>query len=89
MGAIGSISCGYLVKVIGRIPLFLFAAILSAILILTMQFFWIPDPAQSEIFYIMAGLIGLCNAIFNTQVNCMFFGFLKYHITCLLYLNIF
>lgn len=69
MDAIGSITCGWVVKITGRIPIFIFGALLNAALITTL-FLWRPDPTNPVIFFVIAGLWGLADSIWQTQINC-------------------
>lgn len=69
VSAFGSIACGYLVKVVGRIPLFLFGSLTNFALLVAMQFFWVPDPSKPEIFFIVAALNGITNAVWGTLIN--------------------
>lgn len=75
MDAIGSILCGSVVKITGRIPIFIFGALLNAALIITL-FLWNPDPNNPVIFFVIAGLWGLADSIWQTQINCMLKDFI-------------
>lgn len=68
--ALGSIIVGNLIKVTGRIPIILLGASINITLISTMLFLWNADPNHPEFFFIIAGLWGVGNAIWNTQINC-------------------
>ena len=72
--AIGSITCGSIVKRVGRIPIFIFGASLNAALITTL-FLWRPDPSNSAVFFVIAALWGLSDSIWQTQINCTYFIF--------------
>lgn len=67
--AFGSFLFGILVKLIGRIPIFLFGSALSFALLLTLAFFWHPDPNHPEIFFIVSGLWGLTYSVWFAQLN--------------------
>ena len=69
VSAIGSITCGYLVKVVGRMPLFLFGTLTNFALLVAMQFFWQPDSSRPEIFYIVAAVNGIADAVWGTLTN--------------------
>ncbi len=69
VGALSSLGCGYLVKFVGRIPIFVFGSAINFSLILTMLFFWSPDPSHPEVFFIVAGFWATANSVWNTQLN--------------------
>jgi len=66
--ALGSLLCGFLVKIVGRVPIFLFAAATNVALIVT-WLSWEPDPSQPVIFFVLAALWGLADAVWQTQIN--------------------
>jgi len=68
--AVSSMLWGYLVKIIGRLPIFLIGAVIHFSLILTMLFFWNPDPRQApELYFVVIGLWGVAHAVWDTQIN--------------------
>ena len=70
--AIGSITCGSVVKKVGRVPIFLFGAALNLALIITLLI-WRPDPNVPVIYFVIAALWGLADSIWQTQIN-SFYG---------------
>ncbi|CAF3615188.1 unnamed protein product [Adineta steineri] len=72
--SIGSFSFGQLVKYVGRWPCFIIAAIINYSLIITM-FLWKPSENQIYVLFILAGLWGLADAVWQTQINA-FYGVL-------------
>ncbi|UJR14080.1 hypothetical protein I4U23_001076 [Adineta vaga] len=72
--SIGSLSFGQLVKYVGRWPCFIIAAIINYSLIITM-FIWKPSENQIYVLFILAGLWGLADAVWQTQINA-FYGVL-------------
>ena len=66
--AVGSVVSGSLVRQLGRVPIFLFGAVVNAALVVTLLF-WRPDPSQAAVFYVIAALWGVCDAIWQTQIN--------------------
>ena len=48
--------------------IFTFGAILNSTLIVIL-FVWIPTKDEPLIFFIIAGLWGICDAIWQTQIN--------------------
>jgi predicted MFS family arabinose efflux permease len=72
--SIGSLSFGQLVKYIGRWPCFVIAGVINYSLIITM-FNWKPSDNQIAILFVIAGLWGLADAVWQTQINA-FYGVL-------------
>ncbi|CAF2407648.1 unnamed protein product [Rotaria sp. Silwood2] len=72
--SIGSFSFGQLVKYVGRWPCFVIAALINYSLIITM-FIWKPSEDQMVILFVLAGLWGLADAVWQTQINA-FYGVL-------------
>ncbi|CAF4042969.1 unnamed protein product [Rotaria sordida] len=72
--SIGSFCFGQLVKFIGRWPCFVIAAIINYSLIITM-FIWKPTDKQIYVLFILAGLWGLADAVWQTQIT-SFYGVL-------------
>ena len=72
--SIGSFGFGQLVKYIGRWPCFVLAALINYSLIITM-FLWKPSEDQIAVLFIIAGLWGLADAVWQTQINA-FYGVL-------------
>ena len=70
--AIGSFAFGPLVKIVGRPPLYIFGALLNIALFITMLN-WQPDSTKPVPFYVIAGLYGLADSIWQTQLNCKYF----------------
>jgi hypothetical protein len=53
---------------VGRIPIFLFGAILNIVVIVVL-FDWMPNPNEAYVFFILAGLWGVSDAVWQTQIN--------------------
>lgn len=70
--ALGSITCGSIVKIVGRMPIFIFGALLNAGLIIAL-FLWQPDPSKPVIYFVIAFFWGLADSIWQTQINCKCF----------------
>lgn len=66
--AICSFSFGFVIKVVGRVPIFIFGTIVNAIVIVIF-FTWSPNPDQAYMFYILAALWGVADAVWQTQIN--------------------
>lgn len=69
--AVGSITFGSIVRAIGRVPIFIFAAALNLGLIIAL-FLWRPDPSEPVVFFVLAALWGLADSIWQTQINCKY-----------------
>ena len=65
--AIGSITCGYVIKYIGRIPTSLIGAALHLSLIIALLF-WRPNPAEPAAYFIIAGLWGLADSVWHIHL---------------------
>jgi predicted MFS family arabinose efflux permease len=68
--ALASISFGPVIRHLGRIPVFVFGALLNVSIIITMLL-WKPDPNVPIVFFVIAGLWGIGDAIWQTQINGM------------------
>lgn len=66
--AVASVTCAPLVKYVGRITIFVFGAIINISTIIVMLT-WTPDPKHPIMFFVVAGLWGLGDAIWQTQIN--------------------
>ena len=55
-------------RYVGRVPVFLFGAALNVGAI-TVLFVWTPDPEEKEIFFVLAAVWGMADAIWQTQIN--------------------
>jgi len=78
--AVFSIAFGGIIKAVGRVPIFIFGACLN-IIVIAVLFNWMPNPNQSYIFFIMAGLWGVADAVWQTQINGNFYLFSKIIVT--------
>jgi predicted MFS family arabinose efflux permease len=65
--ALGSYVCGRLVKYTGRIVVFVIAALINYAMIILM-FVWDPKQSQMVLLFVIAGLWGIADAIWQTQV---------------------
>ncbi|ESO90997.1 hypothetical protein LOTGIDRAFT_163509 [Lottia gigantea] len=76
-GIVDAICCftfGRLVQYVGHIPFFALAAVLHGSVQVTLLL-WLPDPDMIYIYYILAGLWGMGDAVIQTQINALY-GFL-------------
>ena len=63
-----SFSFGFIIKKVGRVPIFLFGALINVICVVVF-FTWSPNPEQAYLFYVLAGLWGVADAVWQTQIN--------------------
>ena len=61
---------GTVVRYTGRIPVVIFAALLNLGTIITL-FNWQPNPESFWLFFAIAGIWGIADAIWQTQFNCI------------------
>lgn len=69
--AIFSMVFGSIIKVVGRIPIFVFGAIVNAAIIMVL-YLWKSSPEEPYVFFIIAGCWGLGDAVWQTQVNAFY-----------------
>lgn len=69
--SIGSFVFGQLVKLIGRWPCFMIAALISYAMIITM-FFWRPSADGIVVLFVIAGLWGVADAIWQSQTSALY-----------------
>ena len=63
-----SLGFGYLIKLFGRIPIFVLGAVINAGVIAVL-FTWEPNPDNVEVFFVLAGAWGVADAVWQTQIN--------------------
>ena len=66
--AICSISFGVIIKYTGRLPIYIFGAAINLVFIITLLT-WTPDPEKEYILFVLAGLWGVADAVWQTQIN--------------------
>ncbi|ESO90995.1 hypothetical protein LOTGIDRAFT_178791 [Lottia gigantea] len=76
--AICSFAFGQLVQFIGHIPFFILAFLVHGGVQITLLF-WIPDPDRLIIFYVLAALWGMGDAVIQTQINAFYGNLFKGH----------
>ncbi|CAG0879668.1 unnamed protein product [Cyprideis torosa] len=69
--AMCSYSFGYVIKIVGRIPIFLTGAVVN-VLMLIVLFNWAPTPDQIPVFFVIAGFWGMADAVWQTQINALY-----------------
>merc|ERR1711936_1566305 len=71
LDALCSISFGVVIKFTGRVPIFLLGAIIN-IVVVVIFFEWSPLPSQEYLFYILAAMWGISDAVWQTQINALY-----------------
>ncbi|CAP29326.2 Protein CBR-UNC-93 [Caenorhabditis briggsae] len=66
--AICSLVFGPLIKLFGRMPLFVFGAVVNLLMIVTLMV-WPLNAADTQIFYVVAAMWGMADGVWNTQIN--------------------
>merc|ERR1719376_166869 len=69
--ALCSFFCSSAVRAVGRVPVFAFASALNLALILVLLL-WTPDPDQLYVFFVIPGLWGVADAVWQTQINSLY-----------------
>ena len=73
LDAICSVSFGAIIKHVGRAPIFLFGAAVNLVVVIIF-FEWSPNTDQTYVFFILAGMWGMADAVWQTQINGKFFN---------------
>ncbi|CAL4147767.1 unnamed protein product, partial [Meganyctiphanes norvegica] len=60
-----------LISIVGRVPIFTLGGGINLAVVLYLQYLQ-PHPNEAYIFFIIAGLWGLCDAVWHAQVNTMY-----------------
>ncbi|BES98202.1 Ion channel regulatory protein UNC-93 [Nesidiocoris tenuis] len=68
VNAICSLVFGTLMKYVGRFPIMAFGCIVHAGLVI-IKLYWRPHPGSPLVFFVMSGLWGVGDAVWQTQVN--------------------
>lgn len=69
--AICSVSFSPLVKIFGRIPVFTMGFVINLGIIITL-IHWMPRPDDLPIFFVISGLWGVSDAVWQTQINALY-----------------
>ncbi|XP_076033862.1 UNC93-like protein isoform X2 [Oratosquilla oratoria] len=69
--AICSVSFGPLIKLFGRVPIFTFGALVNVAMIITLLH-WMPHPDDLILFFVVAALWGVSDAVWQTQINALY-----------------
>jgi len=69
--AAASVGFGFIIKKIGRIPIFILGATIN-ILVIIVMLSWSPARDQVAVLYVLAALWGTADAIWQTQINALY-----------------
>merc|ERR1712025_955154 len=69
--ALASIGFGFIIKKIGRLPIFILGALLN-LLVLFVMLSWTPTGSTQYVAFILAALWGIGDAIWQTQINALY-----------------
>ena len=69
--AAASVGFGFIIKKIGRTPIFILGAVIN-ILVIIVMLSWSPASDQVAVVYVLAGLWGTADAIWQTQINALY-----------------
>ncbi|XP_037069148.1 UNC93-like protein [Pollicipes pollicipes] len=69
--SICSFSFGFIIKRVGRVPLFVVAAALNYVAIATF-IHWAPGPDETHVFFLLAAGWGMADAVWQTQINALY-----------------
>jgi len=68
VNAICSVVFGSIMKFIGRTPIMVLGVLVHAVLVVVLLF-WRPHPDSPIVFFVISGLWGVGDAVWQTQVN--------------------
>lgn len=69
--ALCSITFSPVVKMVGRVPVFAAGALINFGVIIAL-IYWRPHPDDTAIFFVLAGLWGVSDAVWQTQINAFY-----------------
>ncbi|XP_042887689.1 UNC93-like protein [Penaeus japonicus] len=69
--AVCSYSFTPLVKAVGRVPVFSMGAVINLGVIITLKY-WTPRPDDLAVFFVLSGLWGVADAVWQTQINALY-----------------
>ena len=68
---LASIGFDFIIKMVGRLPIFILGACLNGLVIVVMLF-WTPISGSVGVVYFLAALWGIGDAIWQTQINALY-----------------
>merc|ERR1712106_552560 len=69
--ALASVGFGFVIKRVGRVPIFILGACIN-ILVIIVMLSWTPTGSTQFVIYILAALWGIGDAIWQTQINALY-----------------
>ncbi|XP_064468881.1 protein unc-93 homolog A-like [Ornithodoros turicata] len=69
--SLGSVTFGFMVKIVGRIPLMLMAALMNSAAMIAMLK-WHPTPTESHNYFVIAIIWGIADSSWQTQLNALY-----------------
>eukprot|EP00092_Neocalanus_flemingeri_P030399 GFUD01032999.1.p1 GENE.GFUD01032999.1~~GFUD01032999.1.p1 ORF type:complete len:501 (+),score=111.97 GFUD01032999.1:117-1619(+) len=69
--ALASVGFGFVIKKIGRVPIFILGACINVLVIIIMLS-WTPTSSAVGVVYLLAALWGTADAIWQTQINALY-----------------
>lgn len=69
--ALCSFGLSAVINCVGRLPIFIAGAVFNFIFII-ICYQWAPNPDQSYVFFIMAAIWGVADAVWQTQINALY-----------------
>ncbi|VDM21992.1 unnamed protein product [Wuchereria bancrofti] len=77
--AVCSLVFGPLMKLFGRMPLFVFGAVISMLVSLTLLI-WPLNPGDTSLFYAIVGVLGMADGVWNTQISGLWIALSSSHL---------
>merc|ERR1712106_247646 len=69
--ALASVGFGFVIKRVGRVPIFILGACIN-ILVIIVMLSWTPTASSVGVVYLLAALWGTADAIWQTQINALY-----------------
>jgi len=69
--ALASVGFGFIIKLIGRVPIFILGACINFAVIIVMLT-WTPTASSVAVVYVLAAMWGVGDAIWQTQINALY-----------------
>merc|ERR1711892_499472 len=69
--AVASVGFGFIIKIIGRVPIFILGACINFAVIIVMLT-WTPTASSVAVVYVLAAMWGVGDAIWQTQINALY-----------------
>jgi len=69
--ALASVGFGFIIKLVGRVPIFILGACINLAVIIVLLC-WTPTASSVAVVYVLAALWGIGDAIWQTQINALY-----------------